>query len=68
MPQAVQFHRIRKQAQLPMDKSVPGVLKWEKNRLASVGSTYFEKENRKQKKEFLFVLFYNKANNWILNI
>lgn len=28
MPRAAQFHRIRKQ--LPMDKSVPDVLKWEK--------------------------------------
>lgn len=40
MPRAAQFHRIRKQAQLPLDKAVPGVWKHEKHRLASVGRTY----------------------------
>lgn len=40
MPQAAQFHRIRKQAQLPLDKAVPGVRKYENHRLASVGRTY----------------------------
>ena len=29
---------------------------------------YFERENRKQQKNFFFGLFYNKAYNWILNI
>lgn len=31
---------IRKQAQLPLDKAVPGVQKYENHRLASVGRTY----------------------------
>lgn len=31
---------IRKQAQLPLDKAVPGVWKYENHRLASVGRTY----------------------------
>lgn len=40
MPQAAQFHRIRMQAQFPLDKAVPGVWKYEKHRLAAVGRTY----------------------------
>lgn len=40
MLQAAQFHRIRKQAQLPLDKAVPDVWKYEKHRLAFVGRTY----------------------------
>lgn len=47
---------------------MPGVLKWKKNKLTSVGFMYFERENRKQQKNFFFGLFYNKAYNWILNI
>lgn len=34
MPRAAQFHRIRKQAQRPVDKAVPGVWKNERHRLA----------------------------------
>lgn len=43
-----------------MDKSVPGVLKWGKNRLTSVGFIYFERENRKQQRNFCLDCFVTK--------
>lgn len=39
---------------------MPGVLKWGKNRLTSVGFIYFERENRKQQRNFCLDCFVTK--------
>lgn len=60
MPRAAQFHRIRKQAKTPKGYISAWCSEVEKNRLTSVGFMYFERENRKQQKNFCLDCFITK--------
>lgn len=60
MPRAAQFHRIRKQAKTPKGYISAWCSEVEKNRLTSVGFMYFERENRKQQKNFCLDYFITK--------